>query len=72
MVFDGAHAGVVYATTVGTLNRSNDGGKTWISLQTGLNVHSLLIAGPRGTTLYVGGGPGVFVFEFGRGRAATH
>jgi photosystem II stability/assembly factor-like uncharacterized protein len=71
MVFDAAHPGVLYATAGLSLHRSADAGKTWGSIEPGLNVHSLFVVGPRGTTLYAGGvSGGVFVFQFGRGRAA--
>jgi len=63
-IFHPAMAGVVYGSRFNDVQRSNDGGKTWTSLASGLpKSHSLFAIGAGGT-IYVGAtSGGVFVFE---------
>jgi hypothetical protein len=62
--FSPATAGVVFASNAADVQRSVDGGKTWVSLADGLpKSHSLFAVGTGGT-LYLGGSSGgVFVFR---------
>jgi photosystem II stability/assembly factor-like uncharacterized protein len=72
IVFDPTTRGRVYRNAAPTLGWSNDGGKTWARLDYGLGpLSGAVLAIGRDGTLFKGGPEGgVYVYEFGRRRAA--
>lgn len=74
IAFDPRVPRVVYANSGGELDRSTDGGRSWVSLQMpGLSHgHNLFAVSASGRTLYAAGsGGGVFVLQFERPRAVA-
>ena len=81
LAFDPAKPGRIYNSatdgsgTFATVDRSDDGGKTWFSMQTGLGraFREIFVVAPGGGTLYAGhSNGGVWVFHFARSRAVSH
>ncbi|HXH94352.1 MAG TPA: hypothetical protein VNN25_22435 [Thermoanaerobaculia bacterium] len=78
LAFDPSAPGRIYSSGadnngVGTIDRSNDGGKTWFSLRTGLGrgLNTIFVVAPGGNMLYAGStNGGVWAFHFARARAA--
>ena len=78
LAFDASAPGRIYSSAAdnngaATVDRSNDGGKTWFSMSTGLGrgVNTLFAVAPGGNMLYAGStNGGVWAFHFARGRAA--
>ncbi|HEV7764955.1 MAG TPA: hypothetical protein VGQ76_08145 [Thermoanaerobaculia bacterium] len=75
LAFDPAARGCVYTRSYDGVRRSIDGGKTWQSLGNADAPFdtTLFAIAPGGKTLYAGGPRGgVWTYDFGRRRAATH
>jgi photosystem II stability/assembly factor-like uncharacterized protein len=75
LAFDPTTPGRIYNNSGDALERSNDGGKTWFSVSTGLGKShgNIFVISPTGNSLFAGGSDGgVWVFHFGRSRAVAH
>lgn len=78
LAFDASAPGRIYVSGadfngLAAIDRSNDGGKTWFSMRTGLGhgVNTIFVVAPGGNMLYSGStNGGVWAFHFARGRAA--
>ena len=74
LAFDAAAPGRIYNSSSDAVERSNDGGKTWFPVTSGLGrTHGdIFIVAPGGSTLYAGGiSGGVWVFHYARSRAVS-
>jgi hypothetical protein len=75
LAFDPSTPGRIYNSSNDAVERSNDGGRTWFSISTGLGTThgNLFVISPSGNSLFTGGTDGgVWVFHFGRSRAVGH
>jgi photosystem II stability/assembly factor-like uncharacterized protein len=75
LAFDPSTPGRIYNSSSDAVERSNDGGKTWFSISTGLGKShgSVFVISPTGNSLFTGGTDGgVWVFHFARSRAVLH
>jgi photosystem II stability/assembly factor-like uncharacterized protein len=75
LAFDPSAPGRIYNSSSDAVERSNDGGKSWFAVSTGLGVShgNLFVISPSGNSLFTGGTDGgVWVLHFGRSRAAGH
>jgi photosystem II stability/assembly factor-like uncharacterized protein len=75
LAFDPTANGRIYNSSADAVERSNDAGKTWFSLSTGLGKShgNIFVISPTGNSLFAGGATGgVWVFHFGRSRAVSH
>jgi len=75
LAFDPSAPGRIYNSSSDAVERSNDGGKTWFSVSTGLGRShgNVFVISPSGNSLFSGGSDGgVWVFHFGRSRAVAH
>ena len=75
LAFDPSTPGRIYNSSADAVERSNDGGKTWFSVSTGLGKShgNVFVISPTGNSLFAGGTDGgVWVFHFGRSRAVAH
>ncbi|MEA2326978.1 MAG: hypothetical protein QOE68_1937 [Thermoanaerobaculia bacterium] len=74
LAFDPTTPGRVYNSSSDAVERSNDGGKTWFSVSTGLGKShgNVFVISPTGNSLFAGGSDaGVWVIHFGRSRAVA-
>ncbi len=74
LAFDPSTPGRIYNSSFDAVEGSNDGGKTWYSLSTGLGRShgDVFVISPNGNSLFSGGSDGgVWVFHFGRSRAVA-
>jgi hypothetical protein len=81
LAFDPSGPMRIYNSSFDAVDRSVDGGKTWLQMQTGLGrVHgTIFVVAPGGNTIYAGGnsasgsvGAGVWVIHIARWRAVAH
>jgi hypothetical protein len=75
LAFDPSTPGRIYNSSFDAVERSNDGGKTWFSISTGLGKShgSVFVISQTGNSLFTGGSDsGVWVFHFSRSRAVGH
>ena len=75
LAFDPSTPGRIYNSSSDAVERSNDSGKTWFSLSTGLGKShgNVFVISQSGNSLFTGGSDsGVWVFHFGRSRAVAH
>jgi photosystem II stability/assembly factor-like uncharacterized protein len=75
LAFDPSTPGRVYNSSFDAVERSNDGGKTWFSVSTGLGRShgNVFVITPTGNSLFAGGTDGgVWVIHFGRSRGVAH
>ncbi|HEV7485913.1 MAG TPA: hypothetical protein VGQ65_09540 [Thermoanaerobaculia bacterium] len=75
LAFDPSAPGRIYNSSSDAVERSNDGGRTWFSISTGLGTThgNLFVISQSGNSLFTGGSDGgVWVFHFGRSRAVGH
>jgi hypothetical protein len=75
LAFDPSTPGRVYNSSSDAVERSNDGGKTWFSMSTGLGKShgNVFVISQSGNSLFSGGSDGgVWVLHFGRSRAVVH
>jgi hypothetical protein len=72
LAFDPSTVGRIYNSSSDAVERSNDGGKTWFSISTGLGKShgNIFVISPTGNSLFAGGADGgVWVLHFARSRA---
>jgi photosystem II stability/assembly factor-like uncharacterized protein len=72
LAFDPSTPGRIYNSSSDAVERSNDGGKTWFSISTGLGKShgNVFVISPTGNSLFAGGQDGgVWVLHFARSRA---
>jgi hypothetical protein len=75
LAFGPSTPGRIYNSSSDAVERSNDGGKTWFSISTGLGKShgNVFVISPSGNSLFAGGiDGGVWVFHFARSRAVVH
>jgi photosystem II stability/assembly factor-like uncharacterized protein len=75
LAFDPTMPGRIYNNSSDAVERSNDAGKTWFSVSTGLGKShgNIFVISPTGSSLFAGGTDGgVWVFHFARSRAVGH
>jgi photosystem II stability/assembly factor-like uncharacterized protein len=75
LAFDPSTPGRIYNSSSDAVERSNDGGKTWFSMSSGLGKShgNVFVISPTGNSLFTGGqDSGVWVLHFGRSRAVAH
>jgi photosystem II stability/assembly factor-like uncharacterized protein len=75
LAFDPTTPGRIYNSSSDAVERSNDGGKTWFSVSTGLGRShgNVFVISPTGNSLFAGGSDGgVWVIHFARSRAVGH
>jgi hypothetical protein len=75
LAFDPSTPGRIYNSSSDAVERSNESGKTWFSLSTGLGKShgNVFVISQSGNSLFTGGSDGgVWVFHFGRSRAVGH
>jgi hypothetical protein len=73
--FDPSTPGRVYNSSSDAVERSNDGGKTWFSISTGLGKShgNVFVISQSGNSLFTGGSDGgVWGFHFSRSRGVAH
>jgi hypothetical protein len=75
LAFDPSTPGRIYNSSSDAVERSNDGGKTWFSISTGLGKShgNVFVISQSGNSLFTGGSDGgVWVIHFSRSRAVVH
>jgi hypothetical protein len=75
LAFDPITPGRIYNSSSDAVERSNDGGKTWLPISNGLGKShgNVFVISPSGNSLFAGGNDGgVWAFHFGRSRAVAH